>query len=67
MEEADGGRIKILHIDRDFRGYYWIKQKSGLIRSVVPLPGIVRLLKSQHFDLIISEPHSLYLLDSPYK
>jgi hypothetical protein len=67
MEEAAGGRIKILHIDSDFRGHYWIKQKNGLIRSAVSLPGIIRLLKNQHFDLIISEPHSLFILDSPYK
>ena len=67
MDRTDRGQIKILHINRDFQGFYWIKQKNKIIRSIVSLPGIIQLLKSQRFDLIISEAHNVYILDSPYK
>jgi len=67
MDRTDRGPIKILYINRDFQGFYWIKQKNGIIRSAVSLPGIIQLLKCQRFDLIISEAHNLYILNSPYK
>lgn len=51
----------------NFQGFYWIKQKNAIIKSFVSLFEVVQLLKNQSFDLIISEPHHLYILDSPYK
>ena len=67
MDTTGRDPIKILHINRDFQGFYWIKQKNKIIRSIVSLPGIIQLLKSQRFDLIISEAHDLYILNTPYK
>jgi len=67
MGRTDRGPIKILHITMDFQGIYWIRQKNAIIKSFVSLPVIVQLLKNQSFDLIISEPNNLYILDSPYK
>jgi hypothetical protein len=67
MDQPDKAPIKILHICPDLQGFYWIKKKSAVIRSVIALPEIIRLLKSQKFGLIISEAHNLYILDSPFK
>jgi hypothetical protein len=67
MGRCDKGPIKIIHIDREYRVVYWIFLESGIIKSTVSLSGIVNLLKKERFDLIISEPHSLYIMDSPYK
>ena len=67
MGRTDRDPIKILHINMNFQGFYWIKQKNAIIKSFVSLFEVVQLLKNQSFDLIISEPHHLYILDSPYK
>lgn len=66
MERCEKGPIKIIHIDRDYLGLYWIILERGIIKSKVSLPGILNLLQKEKFDLIISEPHNLYILDSPY-
>ena len=50
--------IKILHIDPDFRITYFIKHSGSMIRSLVPLNQAIKLLKTQEFDLILSEPHN---------
>ena len=55
--------IKILHIDPDFRITYFIKHPGSLIRSLVPLKQAIQLLKTQKFDLILSEPHNKAILD----
>lgn len=49
--------IKVLHIDSDFKVTYFIKNPGSMIRSLVPLKQAVKLLKTQKFDLILSEPH----------
>ena len=49
--------IKILHIDPDFKITYFIKHPGSVIRSLVPLKQAIKLLKTQKFDLILSEPH----------
>ncbi len=54
--------IKILHIDPDFRITYFIKHPGSMIRSLVPLREALQLLKTQEFDLILSEPHSKAIL-----
>jgi|WetSurMetagenome_2_1015567.scaffolds.fasta_scaffold469388_2 hypothetical protein len=67
MGRCDKGPIKIIHIDQEYRVVYWIFLVSGITKSTVSLSGIVNLLKKERFDLIISEPHRLYIMDSPYK
>jgi hypothetical protein len=54
--------IKILHIDPDFRVTYFIKHPGSMIRSHVPLQEALQLLKTQEFDLILSEPHGKAIL-----
>ncbi|MFH0788594.1 MAG: hypothetical protein V2B13_13405 [Pseudomonadota bacterium] len=67
MRCIDQGTIKIFLIKDDFKGRYWIIQERSTITSTVSLEEAVRLLKSETFDLIVSEPHNLFILDSPYK
>ena len=55
--------IKILHIDPDFRVIYFIKHPGSIIRSLVPLEQAIQLLKSEEFDLILSEPHNMAILN----
>ncbi len=53
--------IKILHIDPDFKVTYFIKYPGSIrsiIHSLVPLEQAVQLLKTEEFDLILSEPHN---------
>lgn len=50
--------IKILHIDPDFKITYFIKYQGSMIRSLVPLSQAIKLLKTQKFDLVLSEPHN---------
>jgi hypothetical protein len=54
--------IKILYIDPDFRITYFIKHPGSMIRSLVPLQEALQLLKTQDFDLILSEPHGKAIL-----
>ncbi len=50
--------IKILHIDPDFKVTYFIKNPGSIIHSSVPLKQAIQLLKTEEFDLILSEPHN---------
>ena len=59
--------IKILHIDPDFRITYFIKHPGSMIRSLVPLNQAIQLLKTQTFDLILSEPHNKAILNDQPK
>jgi hypothetical protein len=59
--------IKILHIDPDFKIIYFIKHPGGVIRSLVPLKQAIQLLKTEEFDLILSEPHNKAILKSPIR
>lgn len=48
--------VKILHIDPDFKVTYFIKHPGGIIRSLISLQQAIQLLKTDEFDLILSEP-----------
>ena len=50
--------IKILHIDLDYKITYFINRPGSLIRSLVSLEKAINLLKTEQFDLILSEPHN---------
>ncbi len=54
--------IKILHIDGRYQGFYMIIQEGITIRSEVYLKEIVKLLKTEEFDLILSEPQNMAIL-----
>ena len=58
-----GKSIKILHIDGQYEGFYMIIQEGITIRSQVNLKEIVKLLKTEEFDLILSEPHNKAILN----
>ncbi len=57
-----GKSIKILHIDGQYEGFYMIIQEGITIRSQVNLKEIVKLLKTEEFDLILSEPQNMAIL-----
>ena len=59
--------IRILHIDGHYQGFYMIIQEGITIRSEIHLKAIVTLLKTEEFDLILSEPQNLFILDSPHQ
>lgn len=54
--------IKILHIDPNYKVTYFIKHPCSFISSCVSLQEAINLLKTQQFDLIISEPHNKTIL-----
>jgi hypothetical protein len=53
---------KILHIDPDFKITYFIRHPGVLIHSFVSLDDAIQLLKTEEFDLILSEPHNKAIL-----
>lgn len=55
--------IKILHIDPNWQVIYFVIRDGALIKSNVPLGKAVVMLKNEKFDLIISEPQKLAILD----
>ena len=57
-----GRPMKILHIDRSYGVTYLIIQKGTCIRSTVSLERTLTLLKEEEFDLILSEPHELFII-----
>ena len=56
---------RILHIDPDYQVVYFILGERTIIRSTVPLRTAIRLLQENgEFDLIISEPQEMAILNS---
>ena len=53
---------KILHIDADFKITYFFKHPGGSSHSLVSLNQAIQLLKTEEFDLILSEPHHKAIL-----
>jgi hypothetical protein len=62
LRKAMGKSIKILHIDGHYEGLYMIIQEGITIRSQVQLKEIITLLKTEEFDLILSEPQNMAIL-----
>ena len=54
--------IKILHIDPDYQTTYLIYRSRSSIRTTIPLGIAIKMLKSEEFDLVISEPHNRAIL-----
>ena len=55
--------IKILHIDSNWKVIYILIRNGALVKTAVSLETAILLLKNQEFDLIVSEPQNLALLD----
>jgi CheY-like chemotaxis protein len=55
--------IKILYIDSDFKVSYFIKDSGTTIRSQISLEQAIHLLKTEKFDLILSEPHNKAIMN----
>jgi hypothetical protein len=56
---------RILHIDPSYQVVYFIFGERTIIRSTVPLKTAIRLLRdNEEFDLIISEPQEMAILNS---
>ncbi|MBI5585568.1 MAG: hypothetical protein HY892_17300 [Deltaproteobacteria bacterium] len=56
------GPIKIMHIDGNWKIVYVIIRAGSLIKSGVSLKAAIELLKTEKFDLIVSEPHQKAIL-----
>ena len=56
--------VKILHIDSDFKVTYFIFREGASIHSSVPLQQAIELLKTEEFDLILSQPHNKAIFKS---
>lgn len=55
-------QVKILHIDPDYRVTYLFFSGDSAIRSEISLEKAIELLKTEEFDIIISEPNKLAIL-----
>jgi hypothetical protein len=55
--------IKILHIDPSWKVIYILIHGGALVKTVVSLKTALRLLKKQKFDLILSEPQNIAIID----
>jgi len=54
--------IKILHIDSHYEIFYILIKESSLIKSTVPIECAISMLKTDWFDLVLSEPQHLAIL-----
>lgn len=55
--------IKILHIDTSWKILYILIRGGALVKTVVSIKTALTLLKNQKFDLILSEPQNIAILD----
>jgi hypothetical protein len=54
--------IKILHIDPGWKVTYLIIRKGILMKTFLSLEATLSMLKTDPFDLILSEPQNLAIL-----
>ena len=54
--------VKIMHIALDYRGHDIVIGEKLFIHSTVSLEAAIALLKSEEFDLILSEPQNIAIL-----
>jgi hypothetical protein len=64
-EEIMNKLIKILHINPSWQVIYILIRDRVLIKSKVPLEKAISMLKNEKFDLIVSEPQKIAILDHP--
>jgi hypothetical protein len=61
-EEQMKNIIKILHIDSGWKVTYLIIRKGILMKTFLSLEATLSMLKTDPFDLILSEPQNLAIL-----
>jgi hypothetical protein len=62
-EEKMKNLIKILHINPSWQVIYILIGNGILVKSNVPLEKAIPMLKHEKFDLILSEPQKIAILD----
>jgi hypothetical protein len=55
--------IKILHIDPKWKVIYVLIRGGALIKTVVSIKTALSLMANHKFDLILSEPQNIAILD----
>jgi hypothetical protein len=55
--------IKILHIDPNWKVIYVLIRGSALVKTVVSIKTALSLLANHKFDLILSEPQNIAIMD----
>lgn len=58
-----GQPVTIFYIDRDYEIFYWIFRDGARIVSKVAISQAIELLRTTEFDLIVSEPQNLAILN----
>jgi hypothetical protein len=53
----------IFYLDQDYKVTYWIIRENVKISSQITIPQAIQLLKNYEFDLIISDPQKLAILN----
>jgi len=56
--------FKIKKIDGNYRVVYILIKKGALIKTTVSLEAALTMLKTDQFDLILSEPQNMAILTS---
>jgi hypothetical protein len=56
--------IKILHIDPDWKVIYVLIRGGALVKTVVSIKTALSLLTNHKFDLILSEPQNIAIMDT---
>ena len=54
--------IKIMHIAKDYQVVFILIKEGPLIKSTVSLEAALTMLKTNQFDLILSEPQNMAIL-----
>ena len=55
--------IKILHIDPNWKVIYVLIRGGALVKTVVSMKTALSLLANHKFDLILSEPQNIAIMD----
>jgi len=59
--------IKILHIEKNYKMFYFLVKKGILIKSKITLKAAVSMIKKGLFDLVLFEPHHLAVINPKYR
>jgi hypothetical protein len=57
--------LKILHVNPSWEVVYILIGDGIFVKSNVPLEEAIPMLKNDNFDLILSEPQNIAILDHP--
>ena len=54
--------VRILHIDSHYEIFYILIEEGALIQSTISIECAISMLKTDWFDLVLSEPQHLAIL-----